>query len=410
MDNKIKNLKIPAIKGIIGDWVYYQTVLPFKSVAELIDNDHNIREYKSLDDVLQRDLSKRAKSIKEYILREQSRFFNSAIIGLYGENPNWYKFDFAPSVIPEMTLSEEILDTIGILEFNGGEQLFSIDGQHRIDGIKQALKNDKNGILEYDELPIILIAHNDTKIGKRRTRRLFSEINTKAVRVSGLDDLITNEENPVDINARKLFAEFEYFEKKKYIALNKKANIDPNASEFTTILNLKEVNKALYSKDYKHRNYRPSDDVIDSLYDISYQFWIEAINNIPEYSSIFIEKSKKINDYRNSEGGNILFRPIGINILAEASVNWLSEKDTLNGFWDAFSRIDKQLDGIHWKDILWDNAKKVIKKTSVKFQKEYTKYLLNLSFDYQYVKTEYNKLKGIERRDDFIDLPIIRTK
>lgn len=410
MDNKLENLKLPAIRGIIGDWVYYQTVLPFKSVAELIDNDHDIREYKSLDDVLQRDLSKRAKSIKEYLLREQSRFFNSAIIGLYGETPNWYKFDFAPSIIPEMALSEEILNTIGILEFNGGEKLFSIDGQHRIDGIKQALKNDENEILKYDELPIILIAHNDTKLGKRRTRRLFSEINTKAVRVSGLDDLITNEDNPIDINARKLFADFELFEQKKYIALNQKANIDPNAPEFTTILNLREVNKVLYSKVYKHLNYRPSDDVIDKLYKISHQFWFDAFNNIDEYKSVFIDKTQKINNYINSDGGNLLFRPIGINIIAEATISWLDERKTIDGFWDSFALIDKNLDGIHWKDILWDNAKKVIKKSSSKFQKEYTKYLLNLSHDSKYVYTEYNKLKGIERREDFIELPPIRIK
>ena len=75
MDNKTL-IQLPAIKGIIGDWVYYQTVIPFKELINRIDNDHSIREYASLDDHLQRDLSKRSKKIGEYLMREKTRFFN----------------------------------------------------------------------------------------------------------------------------------------------------------------------------------------------------------------------------------------------------------------------------------------------------------------------------------------------
>lgn len=402
MDNKI--FKLPAIKGIIGDWVYYQTVISFKTASELIDNNHSIREYKSLDDVLQRDLSKRSKKIKEYLIREKSRFFNSVIIGLYGENPKWYRFDFAPSVIPEMKLSDEILETIGILEFSGGEILFSIDGQHRIDGIKQALK-EKSSIFENDELPVILIAHNDDKDGKKRTRRLFSEINTKAVRVSGLDDLITNEDDPILINARRLFSDFEYFKKDKFIALNKTNNIDADAEEFTTILNLKEVNRHLYSKIYKHNDFRPSDKKIEELYVISENFWNQIIINIPSYNSVLKVGSKKVSDYRNSDGGSMLFRPIGINILAESYANWVNDGNKTDVFWSRINKIDDNLNGDFWKDVLWDNAKKTIKKVSTKFTREYMKYLLNLDYEQNYVLIEFNKLKGIENEKDRITLP-----
>jgi DNA sulfur modification protein DndB len=190
MDNN--PVQLPAIKGIIGDWIFYQTVIPFNEVVARIDNDHSIREYKTLDDVLQRGLSKRAKKISEYLIRENTRFFNSAILGIFGENPDWYNFDFSPTTVPNMELSDNVLNSVGILQLNGGEILFSIDGQHRIEGIKQALASDPEKF-KFDELPVIIVAHNDDKEGKIRTRRLFSEINTKAVRVSGLDDLITNE-------------------------------------------------------------------------------------------------------------------------------------------------------------------------------------------------------------------------
>lgn len=405
MDNR----KFPAIKGIIGDWVYYQTVIPFSVVSEIIDNNHSIREYGSLNDVLQRDLSKRSKKIKDYLLREDTRFFNSAIIGVFGDTPNWYRFDFAPSAIPNMSLSEDFLDSIGVLELTGREILFSIDGQHRIDGIKQAVESDKDNEdkkFEFDELPVIIVAHNDDRLGKIRTRRLFSEINTKAVRVTGLDNLITNEDNPIDINARKLFAESTFFEKNKYIALNKTANIDAEASEFTTIINIKEINKILYKNIYQHKEYRPSNEILENLFSITKTFWDEAINNIEQYKSIFIENLNSVSDYRNSSGGSMLFRPIGIKILAEA----YSETDTEDRslFWSSINLIDSDLNGDYWKDILWDNAKRNIKtKVSPKFLREYTKYLLGREYDITYTIEEYNKLKGIEIDEDKIELPAL---
>lgn len=407
MNNKNKIfLQLPAIKGIIGDWVYYKTVMPFNEVVNRIDNDHRIREYPTLDDVLQRALSKRSKHIASYLLREESRFFNSAIIGLAGGHPKWYNFDFAPSAIPEMTLNERILQTIGILEFTGGEKLFSIDGQHRIEGIKQAIKQEASRF-EIDELPIIIIAHIDDREGKIRTRKLFSEINTKAVKVSGLDDLITNESNPVDINARRLYADYALFEKDKFIALHKQANIPSDAKEFTTIINLKEVNKILYRNKFKHEDFRPPTKIIDSLYDLSIKFWDSAISNIPKYNSLFGKKKKTVvSRYRSKEGGSMLFRPIGIKILAESYIMWEEKGESKKKFWTLFNAINDDLNGVYWKNILWDNAKKNIKtKTPEKFLKEFMKYLMGLDYDKQYTHLEYNKAIGIDDPRERVKLP-----
>lgn len=399
-------IQLPAIKGVIGNWVYYQTVIPFREVAQRIDNDHSIREYKTLDDHLQRGLTARSKKIKDYLLRENTRFFNSAIIGLFGGKPNWYSFEFAPSAIPDMELDDNVLQTLGVLEFTGGERLFSIDGQHRIEGIKQALATDPEGFAE-DELPVIIVAHSDTLLGKVRTRRLFSEINTKALRVSGLDDLITNEDNPIDINARRIYAEFEPFEKDKFILLSPKSSISANAEEFTTILNLRAVNKILYASVYKFRETRPNDDVIEDLYQKTLAFWTEAVGNLVPYARVLKEKTEIVANYRSPDGGSLLFRPIGIDLLAEVYDSWINEIGDTSGLWVAINLLDFDLNSDFWKGIIWDNAKKTILKISAKFLKEYTKYLLNLTYDVDYTKVEYSKLKGIEAGESVVllDLP-----
>ena len=92
-----------------------------------------------------------------------------------------------------------------------------------------------------------------------------------------------------------------------------------------------------------------------------------------------------------------MFRPIGIELLAEVYLAWIEEQGSTDGFWSSFNRIDHDLSSEYWKDILWDNAKKSIKpRISMKFIKNYSLYLLGLSYDEDYTLIEYNKLKGVE--------------
>ncbi len=391
------NLKLPAIKGLIGDWVYYLSVMPFQEVINRIDNNFEIREYKTLDDHLQRELKPRSKLIAQYLLREDRRFFNSAIIGIYGDNPNWYTFDFQPAALKDMELDERIKNTIGILELSGNEILFSIDGQHRIEGIKQALKEDFEKF-KRDELPMILIAHNNDRMGKRRTRRLFSEVNTKAVKVTGLDDLITNEDNPVLINTRKLYAEYPNFEKDKFIALNHKANIDANAKEFTTILNLAEVNKILYRSNYKDQRYRPSDTKLRELYEITLNFWDEALENIREYNSVLVKETSSVSDFRSDEGGSLLFRPIGIKLISEGFSKWKIEEKRGN-YWNKVNSVDFSLEGKVWNNIIWNDISKQIIPKREKLIRELFLYLIDLPNDHEYLTIEFNKAHGIGEND-----------
>lgn len=195
--------------------------------------------------------------------------------------------------------------------------------------------------------------------------------------------------------------------KNRYIQLSHTKHINAEAHEFTTILCLTSVNQILYEPYYRFNEVRPSDEIIENLFQITLSFWTEAIHEIPVYHQIFIDKTSNVSNFRSKEGGSMLMRPIGIEILAKAYSNWNIEKQTINGFWEAFNRIDHDLEGSHWNIILWDSAAKTMaKKISSKFTREYTKYLLNLEHDYDYLLTEYTKLKGVESGDvDLLPLP-----
>ena len=123
---------IPAIRGYIGTTVYYIANLKFKEIAELVNRRNSDELYKSrpLRDALQRSLTDNYLKIKEYILSHPDHFFNAMVLAVYDGNPLWKEVRYE---VDDITYEH-----VGLLELNGQEQIFPIDGQHRLEGIKAA--------------------------------------------------------------------------------------------------------------------------------------------------------------------------------------------------------------------------------------------------------------------------------
>lgn len=63
------SINIPAIRGNIGNIVYYTSVFTFQKIVERVKKiDDELHTSKSLRDQLQRNLTENYKSIKDYIL------------------------------------------------------------------------------------------------------------------------------------------------------------------------------------------------------------------------------------------------------------------------------------------------------------------------------------------------------
>lgn len=178
-------LILPCVRGQIGDWIYYSSFMSASQIVDWVKPAKDIREVKSLDEELQRTLRARAKDIAKYLFTRESRFFNSIVIGVYGGLPDWHEFVIEKKVKELNGNITEFDSNIGLMEFFGNEKMFAIDGQHRIAGIQFAqnkseeIKNKKFELTK-DRYPVILVAHIDDELGKKRTRQLFSDINRKA--------------------------------------------------------------------------------------------------------------------------------------------------------------------------------------------------------------------------------------
>ena len=143
MENN-NELTLPALRARMGDWIYYVTFLQMEEISKRIELAEEVHPSSMLKEMIQRQITDRANPIAEYLLNQQQRFFNSLIVGVYGGAPNWYELAIGTNQLFDAEVLPLYLEgALGILRLDGEEKLFALDGQHRVEGIKKALKKMK---------------------------------------------------------------------------------------------------------------------------------------------------------------------------------------------------------------------------------------------------------------------------
>src|SRR3990170_4420101 len=180
-------LLLPALRGQMGDWVYYTALLRLRDVVPRISLAAEIHESKSLNDLIQRALTSNSRRIARYLLTQPQRMMSALVIGVYGGGPRWYELDVHQNVHMEPQGIQEVEMKLGVLQLMGTEQLFAIDGQHRVIGIRTAFSERPS--LGEEEVSVIFVAHDRTEEGQQRTRRLFTTLNRYAKPVSSTEKI-----------------------------------------------------------------------------------------------------------------------------------------------------------------------------------------------------------------------------
>ena len=354
-------MKIPAIRGLIGNWKYYTGVMTFEDVATSVTA--SIGElYKApcLSEELQRALTNNFESIRDYILKDKERFFNALILAVYDGDPQWLEVQFKDE--------ERDFCNVGFLQFSGEEIIFPVDGQHRVAGIIEALKNNPD--LADEEIPVVFIAHKNTDDGKKRTRKLFSTLNRRAKPVGQNENIALDEDDVCSIITRDLVQEMPLFSGNNIV--NSLGKQIPNANEtaLTSLITLYQCvdiivkhelakEKITGNKYNQYLLYRPIDNDVERLKAYVFNAFESFKNNIDDIRNyVASETTNKAAPYRNSTGGNLLFRPIAIteffaaaNILIDRKAYSVDEVfKTLNG-------IVFDINASPWKGLIWDGSK-----------------------------------------------------
>ncbi len=375
-----KKLNLICLRGILGDWIYYSSMMSAEQIKEWVKPSKDIREAKSLDEILQRDLKERKKDIAKYLLNENSRFFSSIVIGVFGGLPKWYEFSLKSNPNIDISIdTDDYTNSIGILSFEGNEKMFAIDGQHRVAGIAIAYdeiikKNKKNQFLD-DQYPVLFLAHIDDELGKKRTRKLFSDINKKAKPVAQGDRIKIDEEDLIAITTRRIYATYPYFQNGKLISLTENAKLEQkDTSNFTNLLGLYNLIKVLSKLFNPQKSIQLWDEAnivtLKSIVECFFDFIIENVNEYKSYfidNTLSIEKARKDNKY-------LLFRPIGLVLLGKLYVHFFENLDYLK---EVINKIGFIFPESPLNNVVWNNGRMEAKSSNQNIAFKLVLYILN---------------------------------
>lgn len=355
-------LRVPALRAHMGDWIYYATFMKMRDIAERVSLANEIHTHKELGDMIQRsvDKSTHAESIKEYLLSQDQRLFNSLVIGVLGGAPDFYELKIGGSTtIQPQELPSYLEGALGVLEFTGGEKMFAIDGQHRVVGIKRAV--DERPGLGDEEVVALFVGHKNTPAGLERSRRLFSTLNRYAKPVSKSEIIALDEDDIVAILTRRLVEQNGFFS--KFLLVKKGKGIQVSDKRFfTTIEALYDAIDILLRKDKtknewtRFKKLRPNDTQLDTGYRNVDSFWTEMIDSFVPLGELAAstptdEVSAR---YRNRAGGNLLFRPVGLLFIVAAIRRLVDAGYKRNQVIASIGRLNLDLNAHPWERLVWD--------------------------------------------------------
>lgn len=266
---------IPAFKANVGDWDYYICIMKYAEVARQVGFAYELGGNSELNTMIQRGLSDRTDEIKRYLLGSEHRFLGALIVAAWGGAPTYMDVSMED---PDGILSG-IDRQFGVLTFDGTQQYFALDGQHRLKAIKEAVKNKPE--IGREDICVILVSHYDSEEGKVRTRRLFTNINRNAKATTGAENIVLDEDDGAAILTRRLLTDHPFLSKEGVVKvftrqgdegeLRLAAGNVPQGDKraLTTIVNLYDIVGVLsfdLDPSMKQPQARPSDEVLETSY------------------------------------------------------------------------------------------------------------------------------------------------
>ena len=336
---------VSVIRGRMGGREYYIGKMTFQELAAKVQFYEELDGTPALDELLQRQLSGRSGQMVEYLLRQPERFYGAIIVAAWGGRP-----EFVRVKMEDHPLLDDDFE-FGLLKFDGKQEYFALDGQHRLKSIKQAIEQDAS--LRHEEVSVIFVTHERTDEGNIKTRRLFHTLNRYAHPTTPGENIALDEDNVVSIATRMLLRSDMTALKPDNLELVRKNVTRTQRHKFTSLAALWDFNMAVLEPIYKFRKdylrFRPAASDIEHIYSAISGIWYEMRERIDDFGR-FESGALGGSDIREPEGaqekGNIIFRPIGLRIYGIIIANALAEFDELP------IEIGSELDLAIWKRAL----------------------------------------------------------
>jgi DNA sulfur modification protein DndB len=375
----------------MGDWYYYITTLPFYEVARRVRPATELVAPANMNYWIQRSITpRRQRQIADYLISQKEHLFPGIVVGVYQGDPTWYEIDVGEnSIFGTPGLDPRFKYSLGILELDGREKLYAIDGQHRVAGIKEALRRlrarkDEEAYerLANEDLSIVFVSADIDREGHlERVRRLFTTLNKQAKRVSDAEIVALDEDDTAAIVTRWLATRYDGLKREVpatnsrpgmgLIQMGTRNEIQPtNRHSVTTIVTLFTMIKRVFQPELaglkqKYKGNRPEERELEQLFEEAVRMWDLLKESVPPLADVLgtDPKEERAGKYRSETGGHLLFRPVGQQAFAGA-LGVLRKRHV--EMVPAISRLcdlPMELAEIPWRLVLWDpNTKSMVNR------------------------------------------------
>ena len=355
----------------MGGRDYYVGKMTFQDLAAKVQFFDELEKSPDLDNLLQRQLSNRAAEMTEYLLRQPERFYGAIIVAAWGGQPQYIRVKMEDSPYLEDTFE------FGLLRFDGRQEYFALDGQHRLKSIKNAI--DKDPALRHEEVSVVFVTHDRTEEGSIKTRRLFHTLNRYAKPTTVGQNIALDEDNVVSISTRMLLKSGMKLLRPECLELVNQNVSKAQDSKFTSLAALYHFNYSVLDAAYDFRQekdylrYRPDASHVEAIYNAVSSLWIDMRDRFEEFKAIE-SNTRTPGEIRDPGGdpslGHLMFRPLGLRIYGSIIAHALTEQDGLPikggaqlnpAVWtEALNRISAlqlTLGEIPWKGTVFRNDK-----------------------------------------------------
>jgi len=346
---------IPAFRCKVDTWRYYVCRMKYAEAARQVKFPYELGSNTELGQLIQRGISARTMGITEYLLKSKHRFLGGLVVAAWGGEPQYTPLSMDD---PEGMLKG--LDReFGVLTFDGTQAYFVLDGQHRLRAIKDAIKQKPE--LGREDICVLIVTHYDTLEGRRRTRRLFSNINKNAKQTGTAENIALDEDVGFAILTRRMLDEHEFLKVDGRVRVILSVGDDgelklasgsvpkTDARALTTFTVLYDVLQYLgwdLPRVMKEKAVRPSDEILDE----SYENLTERLDDLLKYCGDIRAKleaaasAREIRAPRDAEGeGHPFMRPVVQKAVARVASE-IMQQGVLG--WD---EIMKRLSELDWK-------------------------------------------------------------
>lgn len=403
---------IPAFKAKVGDWNYYICHMSYGQVAREVNFAHELAGNKELNQLIQRGLSDRTKDITAYLINSPHRFLGALIVAAWGGEPHYTPVEITDSD----ALTEGLDKGFGVLTFDGNQQYFALDGQHRLKAIKEAVM--KNQDLLTEDICVIMVSHFDTAEGRQRTRRLFTNINRNAKVTSGAENIVLDEDDGIAILTRRLIQEHEFLNQEGRVRvilgqdnegklkIAGKSIPKTDKSAITSIMTLYNMLRGLafdQPREIRDEKARPSNDLLDVSYEVLKARMDDLLVNCGSIKDL-LEKCDTARDVRapkDNEGiGHPFMRPIVQEAITKAVAQCIQQGlIDWDGAMKKVAELDWKLSEAPWTAIWSSEGSKILSGT------DFSKILVDLLIcniappSKQFVKEARRNYKNLRERD-----------